>query len=60
MITVVCAIWSVIGVGVIFLAIWGAICKSAEAKMSNDDDIMSIKKRLFKIEEKLDVDSDDY
>lgn len=55
----VCGIWSVIGVGVIALALYGVIYKSAEEKLSNDDDIMSIKKRLFKIEEKLNTDCDD-
>ncbi|ENB7489674.1 hypothetical protein ACFXK6_002767 [Citrobacter koseri] len=59
MVMLVCGIWSVIGVGVIALALYGVIYKSAEEKLSNDDDIMSIKKRLFKIEEKLNTDCDD-
>lgn len=44
MVMLVCGIWSVIGVGVIALALYGVIYKSAEEKLSNDDDIMSIKK----------------
>ncbi|HAO0315646.1 TPA: hypothetical protein IGZ71_004913 [Escherichia coli] len=57
---VCCVIWSVIGVGVIALALYGVIYKSAEEKLSNDDDIMSIKKRLFKIEEKLEDKAEQY
>ena len=59
MLTVVYCIWSVIGLGIIILALWAAISKSTEAKINKDDDIRSIKKRLFKIEERLKLDSDD-
>lgn len=59
MLTVVYCIWSIIGLGIIMLALWAAISKSTEAKINKDDDIRSIKKRLFKIEEKLKLDSDD-
>ncbi|EPB1682516.1 hypothetical protein [Klebsiella pneumoniae] len=59
MLTVVYCIWSVIGLGIIMLALWAAISKSTEAKINKDDDIRSMKKRLFKIEERLKLDSDD-
>lgn len=59
MLTVVYCIWSIIGLGIIMLALWAAISKSTEAKINKDDDIRSIKKRLFKIEERLKLDSDD-
>ena len=59
MLTVVYCIWSVIGLGIIILALWAAISKSPEAKINKDDDIRSMKKRLFKIEERLKLDSDD-
>ncbi|EKN4176604.1 TPA: hypothetical protein ACPZPF_004369 [Yersinia enterocolitica] len=59
MLTVVYCIWSIIGLGIIILALWAAISKSTEAKINKDDDIRSIKKRLFKIEERLKLDSDD-
>ena len=59
MLTVVYCIWSIIGLGIIMLALWAAISKSTEAKINRDDDIRSIKKRLFKIEERLKLDSDD-
>ncbi|ENE6486020.1 hypothetical protein ABNQ71_004488 [Salmonella enterica] len=59
MLTVVYCIWSIIGLGIIMLALWAAISKSTEAKINKDDDIRSMKKRLFKIEEKLKLDSDD-
>ena len=59
MLTVVYCIWSVIGLGIIILALWAAISKSTEAKINKDDDIRSMKKRLFKIEERLKLDSDD-
>ena len=59
MLTVVYCIWSIIGLGIIMLALWAAISKSTEAKINRDDDIISIKKRLFKIEERLKLDSDD-
>ncbi|MDU5007538.1 MAG: hypothetical protein E6269_03870 [Clostridiales bacterium] len=60
MITLVCVIWSVIGIGIIVLSLFTAISNAiTEAKIKNDD-IISIKRRLFKIESKLDVDCDDY
>ncbi|EAA9542348.1 hypothetical protein FZI36_13250 [Cronobacter sakazakii] len=59
MLTVVYCIWSIIGLGIIMLALWAAISKSTEAKINKDDDIRSMKKRLFKIEERLKLDSDD-
>ena len=59
MLTVVYCIWSIIGLGIIILALWAAISKSTEAKINKDDDIRSMKKRLFKIEERLKLDSDD-
>ena len=59
MLTVVYCIWSIIGLGIIMLALWAAISKSTEAKINRDDDIISIKKRLFKIEDRLKLDSDD-
>lgn len=59
MLTVVYCIWSVIGLGIIILALWAAISKSTEAKINKDDDIRTMKKRLFKIEERLKLDSDD-
>ena len=59
MLTVAYCIWSIIGLGIIMLALWAAISKSTEAKINRDDDIISIKKRLFKIEDRLKLDSDD-
>lgn len=59
MLTVVYCIWSIIGLGIIMLALWAVISKSTEAKINKDDDIRSMKKRLFKIEERLKLDSDD-
>ncbi|HEA4510046.1 hypothetical protein U9733_05370 [Escherichia coli] len=64
MITLACVIWSVIGVGIIVLSLFTAISNAiteaiTEAK-NKDDDIISLKRRLFKIESKLDVDCDDY
>lgn len=55
----VCIIWSVIGVGVIALALFSAVSNSREKERNIDDDISSIKERLFKIEEKLNANCDD-
>lgn len=60
MITLVCVIWSVIGVGIIVLSLFTAISKAITEAKNKDDDIISLKRRLFKIESKLDVDCDDY
>ncbi|EBI1475251.1 MULTISPECIES: hypothetical protein [Enterobacteriaceae] len=60
MITLVCVIWSVIGIGIIFLSLFTAISNSITEAKNKDDDIISLKRRLFKIESKLDVDRDDY
>jgi hypothetical protein len=46
MLTVVYCIWSVIGLGIIILALWAAISKSTEAKINKDDDIRSMKKTV--------------
>jgi len=59
MITVVCAIWSAVGIVVIALALFSAVSNSMAKERNIDDDIISIKRRLFKIESKLDVDCDD-
>ncbi|EJH0189470.1 hypothetical protein NCD90_004673 [Salmonella enterica subsp. enterica serovar Schwarzengrund] len=60
MITLVCVIWSVIGVGIIVLSLFTAISNAITEAKNKDDDIISLKRRLFKIELKLDVDCDDY
>ncbi|EAA1925358.1 hypothetical protein EH264_13590 [Salmonella enterica] len=60
MITLVCVIWSVIGVGIIVLSLFTAISNAITEAKNKDDDIISLKRRLFKIESKLDVDCDDY
>ncbi|EHK0669066.1 TPA: hypothetical protein ACPE3H_002993 [Escherichia coli] len=60
MITLVCVIWSVIGIGIIVLSLFTAISNSITEAKNKDDDIISLKRRLFKIESKLDVDRDDY
>ncbi|EEB7765435.1 hypothetical protein C5J74_23955, partial [Salmonella enterica subsp. enterica serovar Schwarzengrund] len=59
MITLVCVIWSVIGVGIIVLSLFTAISNAITEAKNKDDDIISLKRRLFKIESKLDVDCDD-
>ena len=59
MLTVVYCIWSVIGLGIIILALWAAISKSTEKKINRDNNIKKKKKRLFKIEDRLKLDSDD-
>ncbi|EAP0944503.1 hypothetical protein B7802_15665 [Salmonella enterica] len=59
MIMVVCAIWSLIGVGIIILAIWGVISNSCENKRNKKEEMKSIKNRLEKIEDKLDIIPDD-
>ncbi|EJT0728440.1 hypothetical protein OZ456_004607, partial [Salmonella enterica subsp. enterica serovar Schwarzengrund] len=56
MITLVCVIWSVIGVGIIVLSLFTAISNAITEAKNKDDDIISLKRRLFKIESKLDVD----
>ncbi|EMX3688776.1 TPA: hypothetical protein ACS5MP_003000 [Salmonella enterica subsp. enterica] len=60
MITLICVIWSVIGVGIIVLSLFTAISNAITEAKNKDDDIISLKRRLFKIESKLDVDCDDY
>ncbi|EAA1051418.1 hypothetical protein EWD09_02160 [Salmonella enterica subsp. enterica serovar Newport] len=60
MITLVCVIWSVIGIGIIVLSLFTAISNAITEAKNKDDDIISLKRRLFKIESKLDVDCDDY
>ena len=60
MITLVCVIWSVIGSGIIVLSLFTAISNAITEAKNKNDDIISIKRRLFKIESKLDVDCDDY
>lgn len=60
MITLVCVIWSVIGIGIIVLSLFTAISNSITEAKNKDDDIISLKRRLFKIESKLDIDRDDY
>ncbi|EIX9583202.1 TPA: hypothetical protein RFT47_001238 [Klebsiella pneumoniae subsp. pneumoniae] len=60
MITLACVIWSVIGVGIIVLSLFTAISNAITEAKNKDDDIISLKRRLFKIESKLDVDCDDY
>ena len=60
MITLVCVIWSVIGIGIIVLSLFTAISNAITEAKNKTDDIISIKRRLFKIESKLDVDCDDY
>ncbi|EMR2277787.1 MULTISPECIES: hypothetical protein [Enterobacterales] len=60
MITLVCVIWSVIGIGIIVLSLFTAISNAITEAKNKNDDIISIKRRLFKIESKLDVDCDDY
>ncbi|EBF6636242.1 hypothetical protein SD351_003142 [Salmonella enterica] len=60
MITLVCVIWSVIGIGIIVLSLFTAISNVITEAKNKDDDIISLKRRLFKIESKLDVDCDDY
>ncbi|EBS0586929.1 hypothetical protein EXB68_07285 [Salmonella enterica subsp. enterica serovar Virchow] len=59
MITLVCVIWSVIGIGIIVLSLFTAISNAITEAKNKDDDIISLKRRLFKIESKLDVDCDD-
>ncbi|MEI6003859.1 hypothetical protein [Klebsiella quasipneumoniae] len=59
MVMLVCGIWSVIGVGVIALALLTALSNSITEAKNKDDDIISLKRRLFKIESMLDVDCDD-
>lgn len=60
MITLVCVIWSVIGIGIIVLSLFTAISNAITEAKNKDDDIISLKRRLFKIESKLDVDCDNY
>ena len=60
MITLVCVIWSVIGIGIIVLSLFTAISNAITEAKNKNDDIISVKRRLFKIESKLDVDCDDY
>ncbi|EOU8462969.1 MULTISPECIES: hypothetical protein [Enterobacteriaceae] len=60
MITLVCVIWSVIGIDIIVLSLFTAISNAITEAKNKDDDIISLKRRLFKIESKLDVDCDDY
>ncbi|WP_217168385.1 hypothetical protein [Klebsiella pneumoniae] len=60
MITLVCVIWSVIGIGIIVLSLFTAISNAITEAKNKDDDIISLKRRLFKIESKLEVDCDDY
>ncbi|MDG0530618.1 hypothetical protein [Klebsiella pneumoniae] len=60
MITLVCVIWSMIGIGIIVLSLFTAISNAITEAKNKDDDIISLKRRLFKIESKLDVDCDDY
>jgi hypothetical protein len=59
MITVVCIIWLVIGFSLIALALLAAASKAITEAKDKDDDIISIKRRLYKIESKLDVNFDD-
>ena len=60
MITLVGVIWSVIGIDIIVLSLFTAISNAITEAKNKDDDIISLKRRLFKIESKLDVDCDDY
>ncbi|EAA2593683.1 hypothetical protein DNM18_09795 [Salmonella enterica subsp. enterica] len=65
MIMVVCSIWSLIGVGIIILAIWGVVSNAYEKKINKKEEMKSIKNRLEKIEDKLEIilipdDNDEY
>lgn len=62
---VVCSIWSLIGVGIIILAIWGVVSNAYEKKINKKEEMKSIKNRLEKIEDKLEIilipdDNDEY
>ncbi|EAN8329349.1 hypothetical protein EOY42_24460 [Salmonella enterica] len=59
MIMVVCSIWSLIGVGIIILAIWGVVSNAYEKKINKKEEMKSIKNRLEKIEDKLEIIPDD-
>lgn len=59
MLTAVCAIWSVIGVGVIFATVWALASKSSEAEIRRDDEISEIKNRLYEIQLKINADKDE-
>lgn len=56
---VVCSIWSLIGVGIIILAIWGVVSNAYEKKINKKEEMKSIKNRLEKIEDKLEIIPDD-
>ncbi|ECH6427155.1 hypothetical protein FP141_06300 [Salmonella enterica] len=65
MIMLVCSIWSLIGVGIIILAIWGVVSNAYEKKINKKEEMKSIKNRLEKIEGKLEIilipdDNDEY
>lgn len=55
----VCSIWSLIGVGIIILAIWGVVSNAYEKKINKKEEMKSIKNRLEKIEDKLEIIPDD-
>ncbi|EBO9448197.1 hypothetical protein I4T76_003749 [Salmonella enterica] len=59
MIMLVCSIWSLIGVGIIILAIWGVVSNAYEKKINKKEEMKSIKNRLEKIEDKLEIIPDD-
>lgn len=59
MLTAVCAIWSVIGLGVIFGAVWALASNSSETETRRDDEISEIKNRLYEIQLKINADKDE-
>lgn len=59
MLTAVCAIWSVIGLGVIFGAVWALASNSSETEIRRDDEISEIKNRLYEIQLKINADKDE-
>lgn len=56
---VVCSIWSLIGVGIIILAIWGVVSNAYEKKINKKEEMKIIKNRLENIEGKLEIIPDD-
>lgn len=59
MLTALCVIWSVIGLGVIFGTVWTLASKSSEAETRRDDEISEIKNRLYEIQLKINADKNE-